>query len=99
MNELAEGLTDARLVSIVGVGGVGKTRLALEIAARALPQFPDGVWLADLAPVKEVEGLMTEVAGAVGARGARHAARRHRAPLPGAAGAAAGAGQLRAPGR
>jgi len=68
VKELVGALIDARLLSIVGVGGVGKTRLALEIAARTLPRFPDGVWLADLAPVKEVDGLMTEVAGAIGAR-------------------------------
>jgi predicted ATPase/class 3 adenylate cyclase len=68
VKELAEALTDARLLSIVGVGGVGKTRLALEIASRALPRFGDGVWLADLAPVQETDGLMVEVAAAIGAR-------------------------------
>ena len=40
-----------RLVTLAGVGGVGKTRLALEVAARSAPDFPDGVWLIELAAV------------------------------------------------
>src|SRR6266536_690014 len=44
----------APLVTLVGPGGVGKTRLALEVAAGALPVFPGGVKLADLGPVLDV---------------------------------------------
>jgi predicted ATPase/DNA-binding CsgD family transcriptional regulator len=43
-----------RLVTVTGVGGVGKTRLALEVAAR-IPGLPDGVWLVDLAAVTDPE--------------------------------------------
>jgi hypothetical protein len=40
----------ARLVSVVGVGGVGKTRLALRAAAEVRDAYPDGVWLTELSP-------------------------------------------------
>ena len=40
-----------RVVTLTGLGGVGKTRLAFEVAARSAPRFPDGVWVIELAPV------------------------------------------------
>ena len=42
-----------RLVTLTGVGGVGKTRLALEVAARLADEFPDGVWVFELAAVTD----------------------------------------------
>jgi predicted ATPase/DNA-binding winged helix-turn-helix (wHTH) protein len=45
---LAARLQEARLVTVVGAGGVGKTRLALAAAERLRDRFPDGIWLADL---------------------------------------------------
>ena len=42
-----------RLVTLTGVGGVGKTRLALEVAGRRVDEFPDGVWFFELAAVAD----------------------------------------------
>ncbi|OBK76341.1 NB-ARC domain-containing protein [Mycobacterium sp. 1164985.4] len=54
-------LENFRVVTVTGVGGVGKTRLALQVAADVLPHYNDGAWLVDLAPVRDTDG----VAGAV----------------------------------
>jgi predicted ATPase/class 3 adenylate cyclase len=62
LSELATLLGDAAVVTLVGVGGVGKTRLALESAAEAVPQFPDGVWFVDLAPLSDSEAVCDTVA-------------------------------------
>lgn len=55
-----------RLVTIVGPGGMGKTRLALETAATQLSRFRDGVFLVELAPLSEVGSILTATADAVG---------------------------------
>ena len=46
-------LSSARLVTLTGAGGVGKTRLAIEAAARAVSDFPAGVWWLELAPLAD----------------------------------------------
>lgn len=54
--ELDEGkrkLTETRLLTLLGMGGHGKTRLSLQIAADLLDAFPDGVWFLDLAPIQD----------------------------------------------
>src|SRR5271155_4024735 len=51
--ELQTTLKAHRLVTLTGVGGVGKTRLALEVAAGVADEFPDGVWLFELAAVAD----------------------------------------------
>ncbi|WP_326823559.1 BTAD domain-containing putative transcriptional regulator [Streptosporangium sp. NBC_01756] len=61
-------LKSSRLVTLTGVGGVGKTRLALRAAAQVSALFPDGAWLADLAPLSEPELLDRSVAQALGVR-------------------------------
>jgi predicted ATPase/DNA-binding CsgD family transcriptional regulator len=55
-----------RLVTLTGPGGVGKTRLALRVAERAAPGFPDGVWFVQLAPVRHPELVATAIAEALG---------------------------------
>ena len=50
IRELTELVRAHRLVTLTGVGGVGKTRLAIQVAAELVPEFPDGIWLVELAP-------------------------------------------------
>ena len=64
--ELAGLVRQHRMVTLVGVGGVGKTRLALHLAAALVPDFPDGVWLVELAPVLDPAAVADAVAGALG---------------------------------
>lgn len=55
-HELAEVkplLTANHLLTLAGAGGTGKTRLALQVAADVLPDYPDGIWFVDLAPVSD----------------------------------------------
>ncbi|TYC68376.1 regulator [Streptomyces sp. CB01881] len=53
LTSLAGMLATARLVTVTGPGGVGKSRLALRAAARAAGAFPDGTWLVEVAPVQD----------------------------------------------
>ena len=53
MAELQRLLAAKRFVTLTAVGGAGKTRLALEVANRALDAFPDGAWLVDLTAIKD----------------------------------------------
>ncbi len=55
-----------RLVTLTGPGGVGKTRLALEAAARLAHEFPDGAWLVELAPVTDSASVPEAVAAVLG---------------------------------
>jgi predicted ATPase/class 3 adenylate cyclase len=67
LETVTEALGAARLVTLVGVGGVGKTRLGLESAGRAGGGFADGVWLVGLAAVTTEDALADGVAAALGA--------------------------------
>lgn len=64
--EIAELVREHRLVTLTGVGGVGKTRLALQVAAELVPDFPDGVWLVELAELSDPAAVPSAVAAAVG---------------------------------
>jgi predicted ATPase/class 3 adenylate cyclase len=55
-----------RLVTLTGVGGVGKTRLALEVAGRLVDEFPDGVWCFELAAVADPAAVPDTVAAVLG---------------------------------
>ena len=59
-------LGTARLVTLLGAGGIGKTRLALEVATDVLDDFPDGVWFVELASLTDSRLVAQAVAGAVG---------------------------------
>ena len=59
-------LRDTRLLTLSGIGGCGKTRLAQELAHRQLGEFPDGVWFVDLGPVQEARGVSATVATTMG---------------------------------
>ena len=58
LEQAAAALGEARIVTLTGVGGVGKTRLALQVAAEMLPQFREGVWLVELAAVRDPDGVV-----------------------------------------
>ena len=58
-------LATARLVTLTGSGGAGKTRLALQVAAEIVEGYPDGVWLAELAPIADPALVPKTVASAL----------------------------------
>jgi non-specific serine/threonine protein kinase len=67
--ELAEvetRLSDVRVLTLTGVGGCGKTRLALEVARAVMDQYVDGVWLVELGPLTDPELVPDTVAAVLG---------------------------------
>ncbi len=58
-----------RLVTLIGPGGAGKTRLAVETAAALQPEYRDGAWLVELAAVRDPEAVAAAIAAALGAGG------------------------------
>jgi predicted ATPase/class 3 adenylate cyclase len=62
LKQTAAALGEARVVTLIGVGGVGKTRLALQVAEQVLPRFGDGAWLCELAPIRDAAGVDDAVA-------------------------------------
>ena len=73
LEQTAAALGEARVVTLIGVGGVGKTRLALQVAGQVLPRFGDGAWLCELAPIRDAAGVDGAVAAvfSVAARGSQ----------------------------
>ena len=61
-------LEASRLVTLTGVGGVGKTRLAVQSAADLVPRFDDGAWLIELAPISDPDLVPGKVAATFGLR-------------------------------
>ena len=64
--EVQAALKAHRVVTLTGVGGVGKTRMALEVAARSADDFPDGVWVFELAAVADPAAVPDAVAAVLG---------------------------------
>ena len=62
LKQTAAALGETRVVTLIGVGGVGKTRLALQVAEQVLPRFGDGAWLCELAPIRDAAGVDDAVA-------------------------------------
>jgi non-specific serine/threonine protein kinase len=61
-------MEQTRLLTLTGVGGSGKTRLALKVAEVLLAECPDGAWFVDLAPVSDPERVTQTIAAAAGVR-------------------------------
>src|SRR5215469_5361058 len=62
IDELRSFLDAARAVTLCGVGGIGKTRLALHVVAMLADAFPDGAWLVELGDVRQPELVVPRVA-------------------------------------
>ncbi len=61
-------IAKTRMLTLTGFGGSGKTRLALELAARSMADFPDGVWFVDLAPLRDASRIEATIAAAMDVR-------------------------------
>ena len=66
IGRLRDAMAGNRLVTLIGAGGVGKTRLALQVAAEVAGDFADGAWYVDLAPITVAEVVPVAVARALG---------------------------------
>src|SRR5262249_507983 len=66
LHEVPPILQQHRLVTLTGAGGVGKTRLAVQIASAMVSGFADGIWFVDLAPVTDPDAVPVAVARVMG---------------------------------
>jgi len=66
LDEIKALLARSRLVTLFGSGGLGKTRLSLQAAADVLDEYPDGVWLVELAPLRDARLVPQAVASVLG---------------------------------
>jgi len=66
--EVAKLLEQSRLLTLLGTGGIGKSRLSLELAAQVMPQFADGVWLVELATLRDARLVPQAVASVLGVK-------------------------------
>jgi predicted ATPase/DNA-binding SARP family transcriptional activator len=66
LKEVVDLLSKSRLVTLTGAGGVGKTRLAIQVVAEVLELFPDGVWFLDLAPLNDPALVPNTLANVLG---------------------------------
>ncbi len=68
LGEVRKALGGTRLLTLCGAGGIGKTRLSLQLAADVLDDYPDGVWLVELAPLNDERLVAQAVASVVGVK-------------------------------
>ena len=68
LDEIKALLPSARLLTLLGMGGLGKTRLSLQVAAEVMHQYPDGVWFLDLASVRDPALIVNVAAQALDLR-------------------------------
>jgi len=68
MEEIARLLDHTRLVTLTGAGGCGKSRLSVQVARNVLEAYPDGAWIAELAPLSDPSLVAQRVAAAAGVR-------------------------------
>lgn len=68
LREAKDKLFSARLLTLIGPGGTGKTRLSLQLGAGVLPDFNDGVWLVELAPLADPALILQTVASVLNVR-------------------------------
>src|SRR5882672_1480548 len=66
VGEIQHLLAEHRLVTLTGVGGIGKTTLGFEVARHLLPEFADGIWVAELGPLSDPDLVFVTVATALG---------------------------------
>jgi predicted ATPase len=66
--ECARLLREVRLLTLTGIGGGGKTRLAIRAAEESIDHFPDGLWLVDLSPVSDGDRVLDTIAATLGVR-------------------------------
>ena len=66
IDDMRQTLAADRLVTLTGAGGVGKTRLAIQVAGQMAGDFDDGVWYVDLAPIADPDLVPVAMAGALG---------------------------------
>ena len=66
MQEARQLLAASRLLTLIGPGGTGKTRLSLQVSAEQLPEFKDGVWLIELAPLANPAFIISTIVSVLG---------------------------------
>jgi predicted ATPase/class 3 adenylate cyclase len=66
--EVKKLLVNTRLLTLLGVGGIGKTRLSLQVAADLMDDYPDGVWFVELAPIADSRLVAQAVASVLGVK-------------------------------
>ena len=62
LDDISAALKTSRLVTLLGMGGLGKTRLALQVASESLAEYPDGAWFLDLSSLREPSLVVEETA-------------------------------------